>query len=83
MRAVRGTVIDVAVDLRSNSEIYGKRHGVILSAENEYYGAAEPPVRCGEPRNNQRIRSSSSSQMGAYGFMVLSDEAEFCYKVND
>ena len=35
MRAVRGTVFDVAVDLRSNSETYGKWYGVTLSAENK------------------------------------------------
>lgn len=32
VRAVRGTVFDVAVDLRSNSETYGKWYGVTLSA---------------------------------------------------
>ena len=35
VRAVRGTVYDVAVDLRSDSETYGKWFGVILSAENK------------------------------------------------
>ena len=35
VRAVRGTVFDVAVDLRANSETYGKWYGVILSAENK------------------------------------------------
>lgn len=34
VRAVRGTVFDVAVDLRSQSETYGKWFGVELSAEN-------------------------------------------------
>ena len=32
VRVVRGTVYDVAVDLRSDSETYGKWFGVILSA---------------------------------------------------
>ena len=35
VRAVRGTVYDVAVDLRSDSETYGKWFCVILSAENK------------------------------------------------
>lgn len=35
VRAVRGTVFDVAVDLRANSKTYGKWAGVELSAENK------------------------------------------------
>ncbi|QNM06873.1 dTDP-4-dehydrorhamnose 3,5-epimerase [Qiania dongpingensis] len=35
VRAVRGTVFDVAVDLRSKSNTYGKWFGVELSAENK------------------------------------------------
>ena len=35
VRAVRGTVCDVAVDLRSDSKTYGKWFGVTLSAENK------------------------------------------------
>ena len=35
MRAVRGSVFDVAVDLRSDSETYGKWFGVELTAENK------------------------------------------------
>lgn len=35
VRAVRGTVFDVAVDLRSESKTYGKWFGVELSAENK------------------------------------------------
>ena len=34
-RAERGTVFDVAVDLRSDSKTYGKWFGVTLSAENK------------------------------------------------
>ena len=63
VRVIRGTVFDVAVDLRSSSETYGKWHGVLLSAENrlQFY----------------------IPEGFAHGFLVLSDEAEFCYKCTD
>ena len=63
VRVIRGEVFDVAVDLRRESETFGKWFGVILSAENkkEFF----------IPRNF------------AHGFLVLSDEAEFFYKVTD
>lgn len=35
VRAVRGEVFDVAVDLRAGSKTYGKWFGVVLSAENK------------------------------------------------
>ena len=35
VRCVRGTVFDVAVDLRTSSKTYGKWYGVELSAENK------------------------------------------------
>ena len=34
VRVIRGAVFDVAVDLRENSETYGKYHGEVLTAEN-------------------------------------------------
>ena len=63
VRAIRGTVYDVAVDLRRDSPTYGKYHGEILTAEN---------------RKQYLIPRGF-----AHGFLVLSDEAEFCYKCDD
>lgn len=63
VRAVRGTVFDVAVDLRSDSKTYGKWFGVTLSAENK--------------------KQFYIPEGFAHGFLVLSEEAEFCYKCTD
>ena len=63
VRVVRGTVFDVAVDLREGSATYGKWEGVVLSAENK--------------------RQFFIPRGFAHGFLVLSDEAEFCYKCDD
>lgn len=63
VRVVRGSVFDVAVDLRSSSSTYGKWYGVELTAENK--------------------KQFLIPEGFAHGFLVLSDEAEFCYKVND
>ena len=48
VRAVRGTVFDVAVDLRTHSRTYGKWFGVELSAENkkQFYIPAEFAYKC-------------------------------------
>lgn len=64
VRVVRGTVFDVAVavDLRANSETYGKWYGVTLATENK--------------------KQFLILEGFAHGFLILSDEAEFCYKVN-
>lgn len=63
VRVIRGTVFDVAVDLRRGSESYGKWYGAELSAENKKMFLIPPGF--------------------AHGFLVLSEEAEFCYKVDD
>ena len=63
VRAVRGNVFDVAVDLRSDSKTYGKWYGVELSEENK--------------------KQFYIPEGFAHGFLVLSDVAEFCYKVTD
>ncbi len=63
VRVIRGKVFDVAVDLRTGSETYGKWYGTELTEE-----------------NNKQFYISEGF---AHGFLVLSDFAEFCYKVTD
>ena len=63
VRVIRGSVFDVAVDLREGSATYGKWFGLELSAENKKQFLI--------PRGF------------VHGFLVLSDEAEFCYKCDD
>ena len=63
VRAVKGRVFDVAVDLREHSATYGKWYGVELTEENK--------------------KQFLIPEGFAHGFLVLSDVAEFCYKVND
>ena len=63
VRVVKGTVFDVAVDLREGSKTFGKWFGVELTAENK--------------------KMFYIPEGFAHGFLVLSDEAEFAYKVTD
>lgn len=63
VRVVKGEVFDVAVDMRPDSETYGKHFAVRLSAENK--------------------KQFFIPRGFAHGFLVLSDEAEFVYKVDD
>ena len=63
VRVIKGSVFDVAVDLREGSETYGKWYGVELTEENK--------------------KQFYISEGFAHGFLVLSDTAEFCYKVTD
>lgn len=63
VRVIRGTVFDVAVDLRRDSESFGNWYGVVLSEENK--------------------KQFYVPEGFAHGFLVLSDWAEFCYKVTD
>ena len=63
VRAIRGEVFDVAVDLRKDSPTYGQWYGLILSEENK--------------------KQFLISEGFAHGFLVLSETAEFCYKVTD
>ena len=63
VRCVKGTDLDVAVDIREGSPTYGKHVAVELSEENK--------------------KQFLIPEGFAHGFLVLSDEAEFCYKVND
>ena len=63
VRVIRGTVFDVAVDLRKDGRTFGKWYGVELSEENHRQFYIAPGF--------------------AHGFLVLSEGAEFCYKVTD
>ncbi len=63
VRVIRGSVFDVAVDLREHSKTFGKWFGVELSAEN--------------------MKQFYVPKGFAHGYLVLSDEAEFCYKCTD
>ena len=63
VRVIQGRVFDVAVDLRPNSETYGKWYGIELTAENK--------------------KQFYIPEGFAHGFLVLSETAEFCYKVTD
>lgn len=63
VRAIRGSVFDVAVDLRSHSKTYGKWYGIELTEENK--------------------KQFYIPEGFAHGFLVLSEEAEFCYKCTD
>ncbi|MBR4165457.1 MAG: dTDP-4-dehydrorhamnose 3,5-epimerase [Lachnospiraceae bacterium] len=63
VRVIRGTVYDVAVDLRRSSPTFGKYHGEILSANN--------------------LKQYLIPRGFAHGYLVLSEEAEICYKCDD
>ena len=63
VRTIKGSVFDVAVDLRKGSNTYKKWFGVELSEKNK--------------------KQFYISEGFAHGFLVLSDFAEFCYKVTD
>lgn len=63
VRVIKGRVFDVAVDLRVDSQTYGKWYGVELTEENK--------------------KQFYISEGFAHGFLVLSETAEFCYKVTD
>ena len=63
VRVIKGSVYDVAVDLREGSPTYGQYYGVELTEENK--------------------KQFYISEDFAHGFLVLSDVAEFCYKVTD
>ncbi len=63
VRVIRGSVFDVAVDMRKGSSTYGKWYGVELTEDNKKQFYISPGF--------------------AHGFLVLSEEAEFCYKCTD
>lgn len=63
VRVIRGRVLDVAVDIRKSSPIFGKYVAVELSEDNK--------------------RQLFIPRGFAHGFLVLSDEAVFTYKVDN
>lgn len=63
VRVLKGSVFDVAVDLRVSSNTFGKWYGLVLSEENK--------------------KMFYIPEGFAHGFLVLSDIAEFFYKVTD
>lgn len=63
VRVIKGSVFDVAVDMRENSPTYLKWYGIELTEENK--------------------KQFLIPKRFAHGFLVLSDYAEFCYKVDD
>lgn len=63
VRVIKGSVVDVAVDIRSSSKTFGKYVMVELSEDNK--------TQLFIPRGF------------AHGFLVLSDEAIFTYKVDN
>ena len=63
VRVIKGSVYDVAVDLRCGSSTYGRYYGVILTEDNK--------------------KQFLIPKGFAHGFLVLSDEAEFCYKCDE
>lgn len=63
VRVIKGSVFDVAVDLREGSKTYGQWYGIELTGENK--------------------KQFYISEGFAHGYLVLSEEAEFCYKVTD
>lgn len=63
VRVIKGSVYDVAVDMREKSPTYLKWYGVELTESNK--------------------KQFLIPKGFAHGFLVLSDYAEFCYKVDD
>lgn len=63
VRVIKGSVFDVAVDMREGSPTYLKWYGVELTESNK--------------------KQFLIPKGFAHGFLVLSDYAEFCYKVDD
>lgn len=63
VRVIKGSVFDVAVDMREGSPTYLKWYGIELTEENK--------------------KQFLVPKGFAHGFLVLSDYAEFCYKVDD
>ncbi|MFD1292271.1 dTDP-4-dehydrorhamnose 3,5-epimerase [Lutibacter holmesii] len=63
VRVIKGSVLDIAVDIRKSSPTFGKYVAIELSEENKYQLFIPPGF--------------------AHGYVVLSEEAIFSYKVDN
>ena len=63
IRVIRGSIFDVAVDLRKGSFTFGEWYGIELSEKNR--------------------KQLLVPEGFLHGFLVISDEAEVCFKVTE
>ena len=69
VEVINGSAIDVVVDIREGSPTYGKHAAVLLK-----------PYDSKDPESGRQLYVPRGF---AHGFLVLSDVAEFCYKVDN
>ena len=86
VRCVKGTVLDVAVDIRKGSPTFGQHVSCLLT------GRDEEGMKIAEKFANESLINNQQSLIGlqffiprgfAHGFAVLSDTAVFQYKCDE